>query len=118
MAAEIGGGSALQRAGLLLGSEPIHRTPARGHGVKLHLGPKDQREMAQEVDLNSLQELEREVILQVLYRDRTVQNMEEERIRYAVSGSGGPLWASGFLLGVCALGSRLRARMPGRGGMT
>ncbi|XP_062953326.1 synaptotagmin-like protein 3 isoform X3 [Cynocephalus volans] len=37
--------------------------------------------MAQEVDLNSLQELEREVILQVLYRDREVQNTEEERIR-------------------------------------
>ncbi|XP_008565058.1 PREDICTED: synaptotagmin-like protein 3 isoform X3 [Galeopterus variegatus] len=37
--------------------------------------------MAQEVDLSSLQELEREVVLQVLYRDREVQNIEEERIR-------------------------------------
>ncbi|XP_036742687.2 synaptotagmin-like protein 3 isoform X2 [Manis pentadactyla] len=38
-------------------------------------------EMAQEVHLSSLQELEREVILQVLYRDQMVQNVEEERIR-------------------------------------
>ncbi|XP_016008193.1 synaptotagmin-like protein 3 isoform X2 [Rousettus aegyptiacus] len=37
--------------------------------------------MAQEVDLNSLQDLEREVILQVLYRDQAIQNVEEERIR-------------------------------------
>ncbi|XP_019486317.1 PREDICTED: synaptotagmin-like protein 3 isoform X2 [Hipposideros armiger] len=37
--------------------------------------------MAQEVNLNSLQELEREVVLQVLYRDRAIQNMEDERIR-------------------------------------
>ncbi|XP_039729844.1 synaptotagmin-like protein 3 isoform X3 [Pteropus medius] len=37
--------------------------------------------MAREVDLNSLQDLEREVILQVLYRDQAVQNVEEERIR-------------------------------------
>lgn len=38
--------------------------------------------MAQEVNLNSLQEVEREEILQVLYRDQAVQNIEEERIRY------------------------------------
>nr|XP_025874530.1 synaptotagmin-like protein 3 [Vulpes vulpes] len=37
--------------------------------------------MAREVSLNCLQELEREVILQVLYRDQAVQNIEEERIR-------------------------------------
>ncbi|XP_029422504.1 synaptotagmin-like protein 3 isoform X2 [Nannospalax galili] len=37
--------------------------------------------MADEVDLESLKELEREVILQVLYRDRAVQSIEEERIR-------------------------------------
>uniref|UniRef100_A0A5F9D4J1 Synaptotagmin-like protein 3 n=1 Tax=Oryctolagus cuniculus TaxID=9986 RepID=A0A5F9D4J1_RABIT len=37
--------------------------------------------MAQEVDLNSLQERERELILQVLYRDQAVRNIEEERIR-------------------------------------
>lgn len=37
--------------------------------------------MAQEVNLNSLQELEREAVLQVLYRDRAVQDVEEERIR-------------------------------------
>ncbi|XP_061062799.1 synaptotagmin-like protein 3 isoform X2 [Eubalaena glacialis] len=37
--------------------------------------------MAQEVSLNSLRESEREVILRVLYRDREVQNIEEERIR-------------------------------------
>ncbi|XP_054943387.1 synaptotagmin-like protein 3 [Physeter macrocephalus] len=37
--------------------------------------------MAQEVSLKSLRESEREVILQVLYRDREVQNIEEERIR-------------------------------------
>uniref|UniRef100_A0A2R9CKA3 Synaptotagmin-like protein 3 n=1 Tax=Pan paniscus TaxID=9597 RepID=A0A2R9CKA3_PANPA len=37
--------------------------------------------MAQEVDLSALKELEREAILQVLYRDQAVQNTEEERIR-------------------------------------
>ncbi|KAF6365442.1 synaptotagmin like 3 [Rhinolophus ferrumequinum] len=37
--------------------------------------------MAQGVNLNSLQELEREVILQVLYRDQVIQNIEDERIR-------------------------------------
>ncbi|XP_011922203.1 PREDICTED: synaptotagmin-like protein 3 isoform X3 [Cercocebus atys] len=37
--------------------------------------------MAQEVDLNALKELEREAILQVLYRDQEIQNAEEERIR-------------------------------------
>ncbi|XP_036727925.1 synaptotagmin-like protein 3 [Balaenoptera musculus] len=37
--------------------------------------------MAQEVSLKSLRESEREVILRVLYRDREVQNIEEERIR-------------------------------------
>ncbi|XP_065783816.1 synaptotagmin-like protein 3 isoform X1 [Muntiacus reevesi] len=38
-------------------------------------------EMAHQVSLSSLQESEREVILQVLYRDREVQNTEAERIR-------------------------------------
>lgn len=47
--------------------------------------------MAREVSLNSLQELEREVILQVLYRDQAVQNIEEERIRYAVL-PGAQVW--------------------------
>ncbi|XP_003792452.1 synaptotagmin-like protein 3 isoform X2 [Otolemur garnettii] len=37
--------------------------------------------MAQEVNLDSLKELEREAILQVLYRDQAVQSIEEERIR-------------------------------------
>ncbi|KAM4866404.1 synaptotagmin-like protein 3 [Thomomys bottae] len=37
--------------------------------------------MAHQVDLESLKELEREVILQVLYRDRAVQSIEEERTR-------------------------------------
>ncbi|XP_053524670.1 synaptotagmin-like protein 3 isoform X1 [Artibeus jamaicensis] len=37
--------------------------------------------MAQEVSLSSFQESEWEVILPVLYRDRAVQSMEEERIR-------------------------------------
>ncbi|KAJ8797182.1 hypothetical protein J1605_017410 [Eschrichtius robustus] len=37
--------------------------------------------MAQEVSLKSLRESEREVILRVLYRDREVQSIEEERIR-------------------------------------
>ncbi|XP_045044879.2 synaptotagmin-like protein 3 isoform X2 [Desmodus rotundus] len=37
--------------------------------------------MAQEANLSSFQESEWEVILPVLYRDRAVQNMEEERIR-------------------------------------
>lgn len=39
--------------------------------------------MAQEVDLSSLQDLERNVVLQVLYRDQAVRHIEEERIRYA-----------------------------------
>ncbi|XP_074120780.1 synaptotagmin-like protein 3 [Sminthopsis crassicaudata] len=37
--------------------------------------------MTQEVNLNSLKELEREMVLQVLYRDQMVQKVEEERIR-------------------------------------
>ncbi|XP_055471920.1 synaptotagmin-like protein 3 isoform X1 [Psammomys obesus] len=37
--------------------------------------------MAHEVDLESFKELEREVILRVLYRDQAVQNVEEERVR-------------------------------------
>ncbi|KAL1770293.1 synaptotagmin 3 isoform X1 [Sigmodon hispidus] len=37
--------------------------------------------MAHEVDLESFKELEREVILRVLYRDQAVQSMEEERVR-------------------------------------
>uniref|UniRef100_A0A671E446 RabBD domain-containing protein n=1 Tax=Rhinolophus ferrumequinum TaxID=59479 RepID=A0A671E446_RHIFE len=47
----------------------------------LNLGSRKQRTMAQGVNLNSLQELEREVILQVLYRDQVIQNIEDERIR-------------------------------------
>ncbi|XP_037597789.1 synaptotagmin-like protein 3 isoform X4 [Cebus imitator] len=42
---------------------------------------KKGEEMAQEVDLHALKELELEAILQVLYRDQVVQNTEEERIR-------------------------------------
>nr|XP_040139429.1 synaptotagmin-like protein 3 isoform X3 [Ictidomys tridecemlineatus] len=38
-------------------------------------------EMAHEVNLDSLKELELEVILQVLHRDQAVQSLEEERIR-------------------------------------
>ncbi|KAM9002504.1 synaptotagmin-like protein 3 isoform 2-T13 [Sarcophilus harrisii] len=37
--------------------------------------------MTQEVNLNSLKEPEREMVLQVLYRDQMVQKVEEERIR-------------------------------------
>ncbi|XP_052025851.1 synaptotagmin-like protein 3 [Apodemus sylvaticus] len=37
--------------------------------------------MAHEVDLESFKELERDVILRVLYRDQTVQSIEEERVR-------------------------------------
>lgn len=37
--------------------------------------------MAHEVDLESFKELEREIILGVLYRDRAVQSIEEERVR-------------------------------------
>ncbi|XP_004462961.1 synaptotagmin-like protein 3 isoform X1 [Dasypus novemcinctus] len=37
--------------------------------------------MTQEVNLNSLKEEEREVVLQVLYRDQAVQKVEAERIR-------------------------------------
>ncbi|XP_074044044.1 synaptotagmin-like protein 3 [Macrotis lagotis] len=37
--------------------------------------------MTQEVNLNSLKELELEMVLQVLYRDQMVQKVEEERIR-------------------------------------
>lgn len=53
--------------------------------------------MAQEVDLNALKELEREAILQVLYRDQEVQNAEEERIRYPWGHLGFQL----SLLGAC-----------------
>lgn len=56
------------------GLRRLHRTvdlfcPSRGE------------EMAHEVDLESFKELEREVILGVLYRDQAVQSMEEERVR-------------------------------------
>lgn len=54
--------------------------------------------MAQEVNLNSLQDSDREVILQVLYRDQAVQNAEEERIRYAPWDGCGP-WGSGLFCG-------------------
>ncbi|XP_036172401.1 synaptotagmin-like protein 3 isoform X1 [Myotis myotis] len=37
--------------------------------------------MAQEVSLDSLQELEQEAVLRVLHRDRAVQSIEEERVR-------------------------------------
>ncbi|XP_036016749.1 synaptotagmin-like protein 3 isoform X2 [Mus musculus] len=37
--------------------------------------------MAHEVDLESFKELERDIILRVLYRDQTVQSTEEERVR-------------------------------------
>ncbi|NP_001121032.1 synaptotagmin-like protein 3 [Rattus norvegicus] len=37
--------------------------------------------MAHEVDLESFKELERDIILRVLYRDQTVQSIEEERVR-------------------------------------
>ncbi|KFO32832.1 Synaptotagmin-like protein 3 [Fukomys damarensis] len=37
--------------------------------------------MAYEVHLDSLKESEQEIILQVLYRDRAVRSIEEERIR-------------------------------------
>lgn len=37
--------------------------------------------MAQEVDLESFKELEREAILRVLYRDQALQTIEEERVR-------------------------------------
>ncbi|GAB1301497.1 Synaptotagmin-like protein 3 [Apodemus speciosus] len=37
--------------------------------------------MAHEVDLESFKESERDVILRVLYRDQTVQSIEEERVR-------------------------------------
>lgn len=47
--------------------------------------PQDSRsrlsEMAHEVDLESFRELERDIILRVLYRDQTVQSIEEERVR-------------------------------------
>lgn len=38
--------------------------------------------MACEFNLNFLKELEREAVLEVLYRDQMVRKMEEERIRY------------------------------------
>lgn len=52
-------------------------------GKQLDCGslPSWGQEMAHEVDLESFKELEREVILQVLYRDQAVQNVEEERVR-------------------------------------
>lgn len=38
--------------------------------------------MACEFNLNFLKELEREAVLEVLYRDQMVRKTEEERIRY------------------------------------
>lgn len=38
--------------------------------------------MACEFNLNFLKELEREAVLEVLYRDQRVRKTEEERIRY------------------------------------
>lgn len=38
--------------------------------------------MASEFNLNFLKELEREAVLEVLYRDQMVRKTEEERIRY------------------------------------
>lgn len=58
------------------GTVPLHR--ALGHGVKHH---RPRSKMAQEVSLNSLQELEREAVLRVLHRDQAVQSIEEERVR-------------------------------------
>lgn len=54
--------------------------------------------MAQEVSLDSLQELEQEAVLRVLHRDRAVQSIEEERVRYA-PWMGGLLGWWLFLLG-------------------
>ncbi|XP_059555927.1 synaptotagmin-like protein 3 isoform X5 [Myotis daubentonii] len=44
--------------------------------------------MAQEVSLDSLQELEQEAVLRVLHRDRAVQRVEEERVRNVRIKSG------------------------------
>lgn len=79
--------------------------------------------MAQEVHLSSLQELEREVILQVLYRDQMVQNVEEERIRYVVAAMGGilrvlafPAWGLDYWGAVaCSLLSILCDKSPNDG---
>lgn len=38
--------------------------------------------MACEFNLNFLKELEREAVLEVLYRDQVVRKTEEERVRY------------------------------------
>lgn len=38
--------------------------------------------MACEFNLNFLKELEREAVLEVLYRDQMVRKTEEERVRY------------------------------------
>lgn len=38
--------------------------------------------MTCELNLNFLKELERETVLQVLYRDQMVRKVDEERIRY------------------------------------
>lgn len=67
--------------------------------MTLNAGLRTTEGMAREVSLNSLQDLEREVILQVLYRDQAVQNIEEERIRYAVPHMRASLWV--FLLAAC-----------------
>ncbi|XP_038616566.1 synaptotagmin-like protein 3 isoform X3 [Tachyglossus aculeatus] len=44
--------------------------------------------MTEEVNLHFLQELEREIVLQVLYRDQLVQKVEEERIRDVKAKTG------------------------------
>lgn len=40
--------------------------------------------MSQDLDLSFLKGLEREVILDVLYRDQMLRKVDEERIRYAI----------------------------------
>lgn len=56
--------------------------------------------MAQEVSLDSLQELEQEAVLRVLHRDRAVQSIEEERVRY-VPLDGGSVGVVAFSAGSC-----------------
>ncbi|KAG8522412.1 Synaptotagmin-like protein 3 [Galemys pyrenaicus] len=65
-----------------IGSAWQHEKKGRDRGQSAaSRAPRRREAMAQAVSLSSLQEPEREAILQVLYRDRAVRKAEEERIR-------------------------------------
>ena len=81
VANEIGEGVFSKARGALPGLRAHPPDRSARPWARLQLGSRRSRDMAHEVNLHSLQESERETILQVLYRDREIQNVEEERIR-------------------------------------